>query len=137
MTYKLAKTLVLLFCSTALFSHEFNPAHLVVNELTKSEYEVSWMYPIKNIGARAEVFFPESCERKSQLPSQKGKYLVEKIMLNCESSLKGQIISVNNLSVLTDALVTITHSNGEVFEGLMNLKRSSIEIPFKEQVYPV
>jgi hypothetical protein len=58
-------------------------------------------------------------------------------MLNCESSLKGQIISVNNLSVLTDALVTITHSNGEVFEGLMNLKRSSIEIPFKEQVYPV
>ena len=128
MTYKLAKTLVLLFCSTALFSHEFNPAHLVVNELTESEYEVSWMYPIKNIGARAEVFFPESCERKSQLPNQKGKYLVEKILLNCERSLKGQIISVNNLSVLTDALVTITHSNGEVFEGLMNLKRSSIEI---------
>ncbi|MDG1061843.1 MAG: HupE/UreJ protein, partial [SAR86 cluster bacterium] len=95
------------------------------------------MYPIKNIGARAEVFFPDSCERKSQLPSQKGKYLVEKISLNCENSLKGQIISVNNLSVLTDALVTITHSNGEVFEGLMNLKRSSIEIPLKEQVYPI
>jgi hypothetical protein len=86
--------------------------------------EISWMYPIKNIGARAEVFFPESCERKGQLPSQKGKYLVEKILLNCESSLKGQIISVNNLSVLTDALVTITHSNGEVFEGLMNLKEA-------------
>ena len=88
MTCKLAKTLVILFCSTALFSHEFNPAHLVINELTENEYEVSWMYPIKNIGARAEVFFPESCERKSQLPSQKGKYLVEKISLNCESSLK-------------------------------------------------
>ena len=56
MTYKLAKTLVLLFCSTALFSHEFNPAHLVVNELTESEYEVSWMYPIKNIGARADLY---------------------------------------------------------------------------------
>ena len=53
MTYKLAKTLVILFCSTALFSHEFNPAHLVINELTENEYEVSWMYPIKNIGARA------------------------------------------------------------------------------------
>lgn len=57
MTCKLAKTLVILFCSTALFSHEFNPAHLVINELTENEYEVSWMYPIKNIGARAEVFF--------------------------------------------------------------------------------
>ena len=75
MTYKLAKTLVILFCSTALFSHEFNPAHLVINELNENEYQVSWMYPIKNIGARAEVFFPDSCERKSQLPSQKGKYL--------------------------------------------------------------
>ena len=137
MIYKLAKTLVILVCSTTLFSHEFNPAHLVVDELADNEYQVSWMYPIKNIGARAEVFFPDNCKRKSQLPSQKGKYLVERISLDCESSLKGQIISVNNLSVLTDALITITHSNGEVFEGLMNLKRSSIEIPFQKQVYPM
>ena len=137
MIYKLAKTLVILVCSTALFSHEFNPAHLVVDELADNEYQVSWMYPIKNIGARAEVFFPDNCKRESQLPSQKGKYLVERISLDCESSLKGQIISVNNLSVLTDALITITHSNGEVFEGLMNLKRSSIEIPFQNQVYPM
>ena len=57
MTCRLAKTLVLLFCSTALFSHEFNPAHLVINEEAENEYQVSWMYPIKNIGARAEVFF--------------------------------------------------------------------------------
>ena len=137
MIYKLVKTLVILACSTALFSHEFNPAHLVVDELADNEYQVSWMYPIKNIGARAEVFFPDNCKRESQLPNQKGKYLVERISLYCESSLKGQIISVNNLSVLTDALITITHSNGEVFEGLMNLKRSSIEIPFQKQVYPM
>ena len=39
--------------------------------------------------------------------------------------------------MLTDALITITHSNGEVFEGLMSLKRSSIEIPFQKQVYPM
>lgn len=137
MIYKLAKTLVILVCSTTLFSHEFNPAHLVVDELADNEYQVSWMYPIKNIGVRAEVFFPDNCEREGQLPSQKGKYLVERISLDCESSLKGQIISVNNLSVLTDALITITHSNGEVFEGLMNLKRSSIEIPLQKQVYPM
>ena len=108
-----------------------------MDELADNEYQVSWMYPIKNIGARAEVFFPDNCKRESQLPSQKGKYLVERISLDCESSLKGQIISVNNLSVLTDALITITHSNGEVFEGLMNLKKSSIEIPFQKQVYPM
>ena len=137
MIYKLAKTLVILVCSTTLLSHEFNPAHLVVDELADNEYQVSWMYPIKNIGVRAEVFFPDNCEREGQLPSQKGKYLVERISLDCESSLKGQVISVNNLSVLTDALITITHSNGEVFEGLMNLKRSSIEIPFQKQVYPM
>ena len=108
-----------------------------MDELADNEYQVSWMYPIKNIGARAEVFFPDNCKRESQLPSQKGKYLVERISLDCKSSLKGQIISVNNLSVLTDALITITHSNGEVFEGLMNLKKSSIEIPFQKQVYPM
>ena len=99
MIYKLAKTLVILVCSTALFSHEFNPAHLVVDELADNKYQVSWMYPIKNIGARAEVFFPDNCKRESQLPSQKGKYLVERISLDCESSLKGQIISVNNLMI--------------------------------------
>jgi len=58
MTQKITKILVLLFCSTSLLAHEFNPAHLVVDELIENEYKVSWMYPAKNIGARAEVLFP-------------------------------------------------------------------------------
>ena len=136
MTQKLAKILVLLFCSTSLLAHEFNPAHLVIDELIENEYEVSWMYPAKNIGARAEVLFPAACKAENQLPIQKGKYLVEEISLLCQGSLKGEIITVNNLSVLTDALVTIKHLNGEVFEGLMNLKRPYIMIPLQEQVYP-
>ena len=137
MISRLAQTFAILICSTALFSHEFNPAHLVVDELNEKEYKVSWMYPSKNIGARAEIIFPTNCQRENQTPIQKGKYLVEKIVLNCENSLKGQSIEVENLSVLNDALVTITHMNGEVFEGLMNLKKSSLKIPFKEQVYPL
>lgn len=140
MLSRLAQTFAILFCSTALFSHEFNPAHLVIdelNELNEHEYKVSWMYPVKNIGARAEIIFPTTCERKNQTPIQKGKYLVEKITINCENSLKGQTIEVKNLSVLNDALVTMTHINGEVFEGLMNLKKSSLKIPFKEQIYPL
>ena len=137
MFFRLAKFFTILLSSISLFAHEFNPAHLVVDEISKNEYEASWMYPSKNIGARAEVFFPLACERADQLPFQKGKYLVEKILLTCEESLKGQSIEVKNLSVLTDALVTITHLNKEVFEGLMNLKKSSLEIPLKEQVYPL
>ena len=136
MTQKIAKILALLFCSTSLLAHEFNPAHLVIDELNENEYKASWMYPAKNIGVRAEVLFPATCKSDNQLPIQKGKYLVEEISLLCDGSLKGQIIAVNNLSVLTDALVTIKHLNGEVFEGLMNLKRPSITIPLQEQVYP-
>ena len=37
MTYKLAKTLVILCCSTVLFYHEYNTAHLVRNERNKNE----------------------------------------------------------------------------------------------------
>jgi hypothetical protein len=137
MISRLAITFAILFCSTALLSHEFNPAHLVIDEINEHEYKVSWMYPIKNIGARAEIIFPANCERENQIPIQEGKYLVEKILINCENSLKSQTIELKNLSVLNDALVTITHLNGEVFEGLMNLKKSSLKIPFKEQIYPL
>ena len=136
MTQKIAKILALLFCSTSLLAHEFNPAHLVIDELIENEYKASWMYPARNIGARAEVVFPATCKSDNQPPIQKGKYLVEEIYLLCGGSLKGQIIAVNNLSVLTDALVTIKHLNGEVFEGLINLKRPSIKIPLQEQLYP-
>ena len=46
-----------------IYSHEFNPAHLVIEQSNKSEYlyEATWMYPFKNIGKRAEVIFPNNC----------------------------------------------------------------------------
>ena len=134
---RLGTFFILIFCSSSLFSHEFNPAHLVVNESEENIYEVKWMYPSKNIGSRGEVFFPTNCARESGVPLQQGKYLVEKISLTCDQSLKGLAIEVRNLSVLTDALVTITHLNGEVFEGLLNVKKSSLTVPLKEQVYPL
>ena len=42
-------------------SHEFNPAHLVINEIDKEKniYDATWMYPYKNIGRRGEVVFPK------------------------------------------------------------------------------
>ena len=137
MLQQFGRVFILALCSSMLFAHEFNPAHLVVSEVEDSIYEVNWMYPSKNIGSRAEVLFPISCEREGQSPIQQGKYLVETLLLTCDQSLKGQVIEVVNLSVLTDALVTIKHLDGEVFEGLINLKRSSLTVPLKEQVYPL
>ena len=70
----------LLFTSAFfLQAHEFNPAHLVVKEIEANSYEAEWMYPVKNIGARGEVYFPDSCKRETKQIEKKGKYLVESI----------------------------------------------------------
>ena len=126
----------ILFFTISIESHEFNPAHLVIDQTSNNNYEVSWMYPFKNIGQRAEVVFPKNCFNESQEPYIQGKYLVEKIFLKCSSTLKGSTIEIINLSVLTDALVTINFNNDDIFEGLLNLQNSRIDIPLIKQVYP-
>ena len=133
---KVGSLLFLIIFSPVLSAHEFNPAHLVVDEIAENEYEINWMYPIKNIGQRAEIIFPEACSSEVQSPYQQGKYLVEKIDLICSKSLKGQTIEVTNLSVLTDALVTIIDRNNDVFEGLMNLQEPKLLVPIKQQSLP-
>ena len=40
-----------------------------------------------------------------------GRYFVKEIKLTCNKSLKGGTIKISNLSVLTDALVTIKFKN--------------------------
>ena len=129
--------LCLLFFVFEIQSHEFNPAHLVINEskVEAFSYDATWMYPFKNIGKRAEVIFPENCLSSPEKPYIQGKYLVEKIKLNCVQSLKGSTLSIINLSVLTDALVTINFKN-DTFEGLVNLQKSKINIPVEQQYYP-
>ena len=133
---RLGYLLFVIIFSPFLSAHEFNPAHLVIDEIAVNEYQISWMYPIKNIGPRAEIIFPETCSSETQSPYQQGKYLVEKIDLICNESLKGQTIEVINLSVLTDALVTFTDHNNDVFEGLMNLKEPKLLVPIKKQSIP-
>ena len=80
-------------------SHEFNPAHLIVNQSaeTKNNYEATWMYPVKNIGKRAEVIFPEKCSLEKKEPYIQGKYIIEKISLDCDESLKGKSIEIKDL----------------------------------------
>ena len=134
--FKFGSLLFLIVFFPVLSAHEFNPAHLVVDEVVENEYQINWMYPIKNIGQRAEIIFPQECSSEAQSPYQQGKYLVEKIDLICSKSLKGQTIEVTNLSVLTDALVTITDRNNDVYEGLMNLKEPKLVVPIKKQSLP-
>ena len=134
--FKFGSLLFLIVFFPVLSAHEFNPAHLVVDEVVENEYQINWMYPIKNIGQRAEIIFPEACSSEAQSPYQQGKYLVEKIYLICSNSLKGQTIEVTNLSVLTDALVTITDRKNDVFEGLMNLQEPRLLVPIKKQSLP-
>ena len=99
---------ILFFCLNAN-SHEFNPAHLIINQSNSNlnNYDATWMYPVKNIGKRANVIFPGICEPISSDPFVQGKYIIEKITLDCNESIKGKTIEIENLSVLTDAMITI------------------------------
>lgn len=117
-------------------SHEFNPAHLVIEELTEDlSYEAMWMYPYKNIGRRAEVIFPNECVSESNDLYYQGKYINEKIFLECSLPLKGLSIEIVNLSVLTDALITINFKNN-TFEGLVNVQNNILKIPLESNYYP-
>jgi hypothetical protein len=126
----------LVFLPFLFFAHEFNPAHLVVKEVATNTYETKWMYPVKNIGARGEVVFPNECLRENTKIEKNGRYLVESFSLTCAVSLKGETIKVKSLSVLTDALITVNHLDTSTFEGLINSKNPFIEIPSEEQIYP-
>ena len=117
-------------------SHEFNPAHLVIKELNNDlSYDAVWMYPYKNIGRRAEVVFPKQCATESNDLYYQGKYINEEISLECSSPLKGLSIEIINLSVLTDALITINFSD-DIFEGLVNVQNNVLEIPLESNYYP-
>ena len=119
-------------------AHEFNPAHLVINELNDelNTYEATWMYPYKNIGTRGEVIFPDFCSVESKDLYYQGKYINEELDLTCSSTIKGSLIEITKFSVLTDALVTINFSNDETFEGLVNNKNTSILVPNKNEYLP-
>ena len=127
-----------LFAITHVSAHEFNPAHLVINELNDelNTYEAIWMYPYKNIGTRGEVIFPDFCSVESKDLYYQGKYINEELDLTCSSTIKGSLIEITKLSVLTDALVTINFSNDETFEGLVNNKNTSILVPNKNEYLP-
>ena len=119
------------------YSHEFNPAHLFINQSYQDQntYQASWMYPVKNIGKRAEIILPSFCTTVSKEPFIKNKYIVEQIIINCSQAINGSSIQIKDLSVLTDALVTINFIDS-TFEGIVNVQNPEVEIPMENQYYP-
>ena len=128
---------VLLLSIANLESHEFNPAHLIINQNNnEGTYDATWMYPVKNVGEKAEVIFPDVCISEGSNPYVQGKYYIEKIVLNCSESIKGKSLEIIDLGALTDALVTINFQD-DTFEGLVNAQRNKLDIPITEQYYPI
>ena len=118
-----------------VFSHEFSPAHLIIEEDEDFEYEVTWMYPIRNLGP-VNLTLPNDCQSNSLETFQESKYLSEKISLQCNDSIKGKDIFIKGLSILNDALVTIKFLDGERYEGLVSVKDSKLTVPQEVQVFP-
>ena len=118
-----------------VFSHEFSPAHLIIEEDTDFKYEVTWMYPIRNLGP-VNLTLPNDCQSNSLETFQESKYLSEKISLQCSDSIKGKDIFIKGLSILNDALVTIKFLDGERYEGLVSVKDSKLTVPQEVQVFP-
>ena len=118
-----------------VFSHEFSPAHLIIEEDTDFKYEVTWMYPIRNLGP-VNLTLPKDCQSNSLESFQESKYLSEKISLQCSDSIKGKDIFIKGLSILNDALVTIKFLDGDRYEGLVSVKDSKLTIPQEVQVFP-
>ena len=126
----------LLLSIANLESHEFNPAHLIINQNNdEGTYDATWMYPVKNVGKKAKVIFPGVCISEVSDPYVQGKYYIEEIVLNCSESIKGKFLEIIDLGVFTDALVTINFQD-DTFEGLVNSQRNKLDIPIKEQYYP-
>ena len=118
-----------------VFSHEFSPAHLIIEEDADFKYEVTWMYPIRNLGP-VNLTLPNDCQSNSLETFQESKYLSEKISLQCSDSIKGKDIFIKGLSILNDALVTIKFLDGDRYEGLVSVKDSKLTIPQELQVFP-
>ena len=132
------KVILGLICAvlvSPVFSHEFSPAHLIIEEDADFEYEVTWMYPIRNLGP-VNLSLPNDCQSNSLESFQESKYLSEKISLQCNDSIKGKDIFIKGLSILNDALVTIKFLDGERYEGLVSVKDSKLTIPQELQVFP-
>ena len=119
-----------------VFSHEMNPARLLLEEQEDGSYTGNWMFPSNAAGLPAEIIFSDCDEEKRNLPKIEGKYLVSELSIACGESIKGKEISLKGLSRITDALISVTFKDGTKFEGLATVNNSKIIVPEEVSIYP-
>ena len=124
---------LMFFMQMDVYSHEFNPAHLAINEILMLIIIMKLHGCILlRIFRQAEINFPDECAVEYGDLYYQGDYINEKINLDCSNSLKGLKLEIINQSVLTDALITINFLN-DTFEGLVNVQNNIIDIPLEIQ----
>ncbi len=102
-------------CTGSILAHEVRPAYLEINATGENEYSVIWKQPLLNGRPLSlQPDFPSDCVRSSTRIEALGtEALIERIELQCASSLKGRIVGVSGLTkTLTDVLLRAQLGNG-------------------------
>ncbi len=117
--------------------HEFNPAHLILNEESSFSYSVKLFYPQQYKYNSPEVLYPSNCRTSKVSKSSNIKNIIESYELVCSEEIKGKNIRFENLDFLTDALLSINFIDGSSFESIAGSRNLEITIPFEQSVYPI
>ena len=127
----------LFFLSFYSNGHEFNPAHLILNEESSFSYSVKLFYPQQYKYNSPEVLYPSKCSTSKVSKSSNIKNIIESYELVCSEGIKGKNIRFENLDFLTDALLSINFIDGSSFESIAGSRNLEITIPFEQSVYPI
>ena len=119
------------------YGHEFNPAHLILNEKSSFSYSVKLFYPQQYKYNSPEVLYPSNCSTSKVSKSSNIKNIIESYELVCSEGIKGKNIRFENLDFLTDALLSINFIDGSSFESIAGSRNLEITIPFEQSVYPI
>ena len=128
---------ILLIFPFGVYSHEFNPAHLILNEESSFSYSAKLFYPQKDKYSPPEILYPSSCSYSNPSKSSNIKNIIESYTLSCFEDIKGKKIRFDNLDFLTDALLTINFIDGSTFESIAGSRNPEITIPLEQSFYPV
>ena len=69
-------------------SHEFNPAHLILNEESNFSYSVKLFYPQQYKYNSPKIIYPSSCTSSEVSKSSNIKNIIETYELECSEDLK-------------------------------------------------
>ena len=118
-------------------SHEFNPAHLILNEESDFSYSVKLFYPQQYKYNSPKIFYPSNCNSSKVSKSSNIKNIIESYKIVCTEDIKGKDIRFENLDFLTDALLSINFIDGSSYESIAGSRDLVITIPLEQSFYPV